>query len=314
MDADAEIIAIISTTLKNLGIENFSIKINNRKILNALPELAGFSSGRLWEALRIIDKEDKIGTEKVIEEFEKVFNADVAKQIQFFLKNIREEKSAGFTTLSKQKVVEEGDYELQKVFASIRGTKLELEEGQKIFLDPTLVRGLSYYTGTVFEAILTDAPEIGSVFGGGRYDDLVMRFTGQPIPAVGASLGVDRLLAAMEKLEMKKPDSAGLRVLIFNVDQTLMGEYLAMAQELRGTGVNAALYLGDERAFQAQLAYAVKKEFSYALIYGAEEKKRGVVAVKNLMTRKQEEISKEKVAEFFYHLSPHSSTDRATPF
>ncbi|TSC78238.1 MAG: histidyl-tRNA synthetase [Parcubacteria group bacterium Gr01-1014_33] len=299
LDADAEVVAVIYTTLNNLGVENFSIKINNRKILNALPELAGFPSQRLWEALRIIDKEDKIGTEGVIEEFKKVFSDDVAKQIQFFLKNMREEKSAGFTTLSKQKIVEEGDYEIQKVFAFIRGMKLKLEEGQKIFLDPALVRGLSYYTGTVFEAILTDAPEIGSVFGGGRYDDLVMQFTGQKIPAVGASLGVDRLLAALEKLDTLEKRKTTVEVLILNISENMKPEYLALAKELRDTKINTSLYLGEERAFQAQLAYAVKKEIPYVVIYGEKEKTRGVVAIKNLVTREQEEIARDLLVDYF---------------
>lgn len=282
LDADAEIAAIIYTTFKNLGIEKFVIKYNNRKILNTIPSFAGFGEEKLWDALRIIDKRDKIGTAGVKEELIKEFGAGVADKITAFVASKDTEQDSG------------GEC------AEIRRMLAGLASGaQDYFIaDLSLVRGLSYYTGSVFEVILTDAPEMGSVCGGGRYDDLVAQFTGQKIPAVGVSIGVDRLFAAMEKLGTLKKKQTLTRVLILQLDKSLKNEYRTMASELRAAGINIAMYLGDDTNFSAQLAYVVKKEIPYALMYGANEKAKSMVAIKNLATREQTEISRADVAAY----------------
>ena len=280
-DADSEIIAIIDATLKNLGIDNFLIKINDRAILNTLSSFAGFPKEKLWDALRIIDKKDKIGRDGVCKELESEFRKEVAKKIGEFVEDEKKDR--------------EGSENIKEIMKNLDELGIEKKNWK---FDPSLVRGLSYYTGTVFEAILTDAPEIGSVFGGGRYDDLVMRFTGQPIPAVGASLGVDRLLAALEKLGKLATKKTTLGVLILNFTENMKPEYLALARELRAAKINTSLYLGEDKAFQAQLSYAVKKETPYVIMYGEEEKNKNVVAVKNLNTRVQNEVPREKIVEY----------------
>lgn len=185
LDADAEITAIIYTCFRNLGIEKFVIKYNNRKVLNALPAYAGFPEDKLWDTLRIIDKRDKIGDAQVQKELAREFDEEVAGKIGDFLKQ------------------EAGQGQSAAEYAAILDM-LPADAKPYFKADFSLVRGLSYYTGSVFEVILTDASEIGSVCGGGRYDDLAAKFTGQSvsrqIPAVGVSIGVDRLFAAMEKL------------------------------------------------------------------------------------------------------------------
>ena len=283
LDADAEIAAIIYMTFKNLGVEKFIIKYNNRKILNALPSFAEFAAEKLWDALRIIDKRDKIGEAGVQEELTKEFGGNVADKITAFITS----SGAG----------QRGSEEYEKIRAMLGDFAPGAEK--YFIVDFSLVRGLSYYTGSVFEVILTDAPEIGSVCGGGRYDDLVAIFTGQKIPAVGVSIGVDRLFAAMEKLGTLKKKQTLTEVLILQVDDNLKNEYRTMAVELRAAGINTALYLGDDLNFKAQLAYALKKEIPYVVIYGAEEKQKGVVAIKNLQTREQKEIRRENFAEYF---------------
>lgn len=282
LDADAEIAAIIYTCFRNLGIENFVINYNNRKILNALPAFAGFSEDKLWTALRIIDKRDKIGDAGVKKELTQEFSEAIAEKITRFVAD----GGAG----------QEGVGE----YAEIRAMLGDLAPGaEKYFVaDFSLVRGLSYYTGSVFEMILTDAPEIGSVAGGGRYDNLVAQFTGQKIPAVGVSIGIDRLFAALEKLGRIKKKQTLTQVLILQVDESMKKEYRAMAAELRAAGLNTALYLGNDTDFKAQLAYAVKKEIPYVLICGQSEKAKAVVAIKNLQTREQKEIPREQVVEY----------------
>ena len=277
--ADAEIVAVIYTTLKNLGLNEFVIKINDRRELDALPSFAGFPEEKIWDALRVIDKKDKIGESGVAEELEKIFGDSIAPKIIAFL---ADQPSVGGT-------LAEITQALEALGVPARYWKI----------DRSMVRGLSYYTGPIFEAVLTSAPEIGSIFGGGRYDNLIMSLTGQKIPAVGASLGVDRLIAAMQKLGRSWPPQRDAQVLILDLAAELKPEYIEMARRLREKGVNASVYLGDERSFQGQLAYAVKKEFAYAVIYGAEEKQKSVVAVKNLLTREQKEVPREKIVEYF---------------
>lgn len=280
-EADAEIIALMDTTLANLGAKNFVVKINDRRLMNALPEFAGFAEDKLWDALRIIDKKDKIGEQGMAEELQEEFGKNAAEKIAGFVRGEAD--------------MRDNDDDLRALARDIEALGISPRNYR---IDYSLVRGLSYYTGAVFEAVLADVPEIGSVFGGGRYDNLLMKFTGQNVPAVGASLGVDRLLAAGEKLRWFADAGVPAGVLILSIDDGLKREYADMARELRGRGIAAAVYLGDERQFQAQLAYAVKKEIPYVVIYGQNEKVKGMVAIKNMRARAQEEIPHEKMAEY----------------
>ncbi len=288
LDADAEIVAVIYNTLKSIGLDDFLIKINSRQLLNSLPEYAGFPSEKLWDVLRIIDKKDQIGLEGIIKEIFTLFgNALIADKVGKFL--ITSSTGAVFADMI-------GD---QDAWAKLVQILEDVDVGMNnLEIDLSIVRGLSYYTGTVFETILTTMPEIGSIFSGGRYDNLVAEFTGQSIPAVGASIGVDRLFVALKKLGKIGDQKTGTQALILQIEQELREDYLTMAQELRNAGINTALYVGDDRTFQAQWAYAVKKEIPYVVLYGEEEKKERMVAIKNLQTREQKEIPRAEIAEY----------------
>ncbi len=292
MEADAEIIGVIYQVFKNLGINKFLIKINNRKVLNGLPSYAKFPEKKLWEALRVIDKKDKIGQETIKKELVKLLKKGAAEKIDSFLQISGDTKTKLLRArelLRGSAIADEGIKELAEIARSLRAAGVDQKNWE---IDFSVVRGLGYYTGPVFEAVLTGAPELGSVAGGGRYDGLLVPFTGQKIPAVGVSFGVDRLLTILEKMGLLKKKQTSAKVLILNLLPELKEEYLALARSLRGANVNTAIYLGDDRAFQAQLAYAVKKEFPYVIIYGGEEKKKGVFVVKNLVAREQKEIPK----------------------
>lgn len=289
IDADAEIAMIIYTVFKNLDIENFVINYNNRKILNALPAFAGFPEDRLWDALRIIDKVDKLGIERVEKEVEQEFGSEVAKRVTAFVFD-----SQGTREDTQNEVID--TYEM--ICKSLASCGCDYKKYFKFNL--WLVRGLSYYTGSVFEVTLRDAPEIGSVCGGGRYDELVAQFTGQKIPAVGVSFGVDRLFAAMEKLGLLEKKQTLTQVLILQLDTDLKSEYLAMAKELRAAGINTALYLGPkDDPISAQLAYAGRKEIPYAVIYGTREKIKGEVVIKDVATRQEEPILQNQLVGYF---------------
>lgn len=297
-EADSEIIAIIYQVFKNLGTNRFIINIANREILNGLPELAGFSEAKLFPVLRAIDKIDKIGMEEVEKELEKIVGKKSQTKIRQFLSISGDRRTKIKTAREIFKgitVSENGINELAEIADNLDMLGVDQINWQFNFYT---VRGLGYYTGPVFETYLNDLPEIGGIFQGGRYDNLVMSFTGQKIPAVGASLGVDRLFAALEKLNLLKKRPTTTRALILNLSPQLKKDYLEFAKILREANINTSLYLGDDRAFRAQLAYAAKKEIPYLVIYGEEEKKKGVVTIRNMVSREQKEISKKELAEY----------------
>ncbi len=172
-------------------------------------------------------------------------------------------------------------------------TKLLQAQGydsDRIVVDPSVVRGLGYYTGPVFEAQLTfeildekgRKRQFGSVAGGGRYDDLVKRFTGQSVPATGVSIGVDRLLAALRAKGRAGADTRG-PVIVTVMDRDRMADYQAMAGELRRAGIRAEVYLGNPKNFGNQLKYADKRQSPVAVIQGGDEAVRGTVVLKDLI-------------------------------
>lgn len=279
LNADGEVIAAIYGTLTNLGIDDFVIKINSRKVFNVLQDQPGYGNkqaGKLNNIIREIDKVPKIGINAVQKNIARYYGGNTAKAVTLFLEAPNENQ------------------ELQEIKKIV-----EASGARNITIEKEIVRGLSYYTGMVFETFLTKAPEIGSIASGGRYDELVIPFTGQKIPAVGASIGIDRLFAAQEKLGLIKKRQTTTNVLVFNLLPELMADYLQMVQQLRDANINTSFYLGDDTSFQAQLSYAVKKEIPFVILYGEEEKKKDVVAMKNLGTREQKEIRKENIIDFF---------------
>jgi histidyl-tRNA synthetase len=153
---------------------------------------------------------------------------------------------------------------------------------ERVALDPSLARGLDYYTGPVFEAVLLDAPEFGSVFGGGRYEGLVERFLGRKIPGVGASIGVDRLLAAMQKLGLVELAASTAQVLVTVMEPTRSAEYQKLTRELRQAGINTELYLGEEKGLGKQLQYANRQQIPVAVIIGSDEFAKNEVTLKDL--------------------------------
>ncbi|MEM8933075.1 MAG: ATP phosphoribosyltransferase regulatory subunit, partial [Acidobacteriota bacterium] len=157
----------------------------------------------------------------------------------------------------------------------------------QVKLDLSIARGLAYYTGPVFEAILTDAPQFGSVFGGGRYDGLVKRFSGEAAPAVGASIGVDRLLAALEHLGKVTSRKSTSKVVVTRLDEALVDECLAITFELRRAGIPAELFLGTSKKLGKQLEYVDRWEMPLAIILGEDEVARGVVTLKDMDVGRQ---------------------------
>lgn len=298
--ADAEIIALMYETMIALGIEKFLIRINNRKILNGLSEFLGYDNALTPEVLRIIDKLDKLGWENISGEL-----AEQAKLGDGALSKL--EEFLKLRSVSSEEMIEK----LQKLMGKSQEAMVGINELQEITLhlkalgvpqniwqiDLSVARGLGYYTGPVFETVLSDLPSIGSVFSGGRYDDLVSRFGRQDIPATGASVGVDRLFAAMEELKLLKKEKTITKVIVLNFEKDSESYCQEIVTNLRKNKIPSELYLGKEVTLVAQLSHAIKQKVPIVIIAGGVEKEGRTAKVKNIEKRKQDDVSFEQIPD-----------------
>ena len=308
--ADAEICAMLAEALEAVGIErgDYIVRINNRKVLNGVLEVAGLSGDdkdhERGIVLRAIDKLDRLGEAGVRAlmgagrkddsgDFTQGagLSAEQADVIMGFMAARRDTAAQTVARLhdlvAGSDIGREGVAELETIadLLAARGYGPD-----RIVIDPSVVRGLGYYTGPVYEAELTfeildekgRPRQFGSVAGGGRYDDLVKRFTGQEVPATGVSIGVDRLLAALRAKGRLSGATQG-PVIVTVMDRDRMADYQRMAADLRAAGIRAEVYLGNPRNFGNQLKYADKRGSPVAIIQGGDEAARGVVQIKDLI-------------------------------
>lgn len=308
--ADAEICAMLADTLEVVGIArgDYIIRVNNRKVLNGVMEVCGIAGDDKTDergiVLRAIDKLDRLGVDGVralLGEGRKDESGDFTKgaglsddQANIVLGFIDAKRESGAATAARLNELVQGSTVGETGVAELL-TIAELLDVQgygsdRIEIDPSVVRGLGYYTGPVFEAELTFEIEdekgrprnFGSVAGGGRYDDLVKRFTGQEVAATGVSIGVDRLLAALRMKGRLESHSTG-PVVVTVMDKNRMSDYQTMVSELRNAGIRAEVYLGNPKNFGNQLKYADNRNSPIAVIEGGDEKENGVIQIKDLI-------------------------------
>ena len=313
--ADAEICAMLCDALEEVGIPrgDYVVKINNRKVLNGVMEVAGvldpadparFAHER-GIVLRAIDKLDRLGTEGVcalLGAGRKDESGDFTKgaglseaQADVVVGFVEARGADGAETLDRLGALVAGSETGRAGVEELRSIAALLAAqgygADRVLIDPSTVRGLGYYTGPVFEAELTfdildekgRPRQFGSVAGGGRYDDLVKRFTGETVPATGVSIGVDRLLAALRAKGRIGGAAAAGPVVVTVMDRDRMADYMAMAGELRAAGIRAEVYLGNPKNFGNQMKYADRRGAPLAIIQGSDEAARGVVQVKDLV-------------------------------
>jgi histidyl-tRNA synthetase len=294
--ADTEIVAGMCDTLRALAVGRYKVRYSSRGILNVLLAFAGVERERGTDVFRVLDKLDKIGAGKVRRELTTGYRDESGDEISGL--GLSEDQVDRIERFLEVRADDRRDVvqQLRDLFAGVDGAEEEIlvverisdhlyalgYEDDRVDLDLSIARGLAYYTGPVFEAMLLDAPEFGSVFGGGRYDDLVLRFLGEKVPATGASIGVDRLLSALIHLGKVGERKATARVLVAVIDPELTGDCLQMAYELRRAGIPTELYLGHERGIGKQLKYADQWDVPITLLYGGNEKERGVVTLKDM--------------------------------
>ena len=315
---DAEACAVLAAALEALGIApaDFEIRVNNRKILNGVLESIGVPlTGALQvNVLRAVDKLDRLGMDGVREllgkgrrdesgDFTKgaeLSNEQIEKVLAFVAAGegaaTRLETADRLAALVAQSEIGmEGVDELRRMDELLDCMGLPTATVQ---FDPTVVRGLGYYTGPVFEAVLTfeivdekgNKRSFGSVAGGGRYDDLVTRFTGQAMPAAGGSIGIDRLRAALSALNKQDAQVAMGPVVVTAMDKSRTLDYQRMVQELRAAGIDAEMYLGSS-GFKAQMKYGDKRRAPVVIIAGSDEFERGEISIKDM--RLGSEMSKD---------------------
>jgi histidyl-tRNA synthetase len=294
--ADTEIIAGMCDTLEALKVGAYTVRFSSRALLNLLLAYAGIARERGTDVFRVLDKLEKVGAGKVRRELTTGYKDesgdvipglgladDQVDRIERFLAIRAGERAAVVAQLRELLAGVDGAEDEIAVVARISGHLAALGYGdERVSLDLSIARGLAYYTGPVFEAVLDEAPEFGSVFGGGRYDDLVMRFLGEKVPATGASIGVDRLLAALVHLGKTGRRRATAQVLVTVLDPALGDDCLALAFELRRAGIPAELYLGTARGVGKQLKYADQCGIPIALLYGSDEKTAERVTLKDM--------------------------------
>jgi histidyl-tRNA synthetase len=298
--ADIETALVINDLFTALQFDTFEVRINNRMLLNGLLELNGLAD-KAAPLLKSLDKLPKIGREKVAEEM--VAEAGVSAAQADAVLNLAETTGANAEVLDKVEAffasspndkAAEGIRRLRELLAVAKTAGVP---AGRFKIDLSIARGLDYYTGTIYETFLTDLPGIGSVCSGGRYDNLASKYTKQVLPGVGASLGVDRLVAAME--ELKHPWLTGqttpAQVLVVNFDAARIGDYQRIARELRAAGVNAEVY-PDAKKVGQQLAYAEKRGFKLAVIAGPAEFDAGVWKLKDLAKREETTVPEAELA------------------
>jgi len=304
--ADIEITLVINSLLQMIDLKNrnpfvpftrFKIRINNRKILNGLLDKLGISD-KTTAVLRSLDKLNKIGKAAVIAEMSEnagltQTQAETVLQLAE-LSGSNEEKIASLQKmLDGNQTGEAGVAEVSTLLQAVNAAGVPPE---RIVLDVSIARGLDYYTGMIYETFLDDLPEIGSVCSGGRYDNLAGLFTKQELPGVGASLGLDRLLAAMETLGMIEKRSTPVRVFLPFFAANRLNDYLRIAGYIRSMGIGIEFYPEAKKLGQ-QLKYADRRGFDFVAIIGEDEFAEDKVQLKDLKTGQSEKLTLPNLVE-----------------
>jgi len=288
--SDIEVVLVIHDLLKSLGVERFKIHVNNRMVLNGVLEELGLA-GQTGAVLRALDKLPKIGREAVKAEMSTTASVPAEQADKLLrlteLQGTNQEILSVLGTEFQNPRAAGGVSRLRELIQCV--VQAGLREDM-VKLDVSIARGLDYYTGTVYETFLDDLPGIGSVCSGGRYDNLAGLYTKQQLPGVGASLGLDRLIAALEELKLLSTASTAAPVLMLQFSADRIGEYQKMARALRAVGIGVEVY-PEAKKIGAQLQYAERRGFRLALIAGPEEFEKGVWKIKDLGKREERTVT-----------------------
>lgn len=297
---EVELASIYNDVFTKLGIKGYELRVNSRKILTALADVCGVP-GKVVDITTAIDKLDKIGIERVKEELlsKELSDGQVALIESYLTMNNAAGEATNADKLRFLKDFLSNSSEGKKGIAELEFLTGHVPSDVNIIIDVTLARGLNYYTGIIFEAKAPAEVKIGSIGGGGRYDDLTGLFGVPNIPGVGISFGVDRIYDVMTEMNLFPEEVAGgTKVLFFNMGESESRFAFGIMQQLRQTGVSCELY-HESVKINKQFNYAEKKNIGYVVIIGSKEIEQKYCLVKDLKTGLQEVVIFDKLAEFF---------------
>jgi len=291
--ADADIVLVINDAIAALEAGEFHIRINHRGAFNRFLSRIG-ATEKSGAVLRLVDKLEKLGAEEVGRLLvEELGDAAAAQVLQY----VHEEGSFDETLRKMEVLAGGGGPDIDRLRA-IRDCAREAGALSRLRLDPSITRGLDYYTGVVFETTLDALPQIGSVCSGGRYDELASLYTSRRLPGVGASVGLDRLLAALDALGRAGRSPGFTKLLILNLEESFLPRYQAIAAEFRRANIACELF-PEKRKLAQQFGYAERKGIGHALLLGSAEAEKGIVTLKDLATRESRDLpSTAAAAEF----------------
>lgn len=293
--ADSEIIAMMSDTMGAIGV-NAIIRVNDRRLLDGLAQACGISDKKGFLGLiGSIDKVDKIGKEAVVGEVREGHGSDAAKIVDDFLsvEGTTKEKLERISQLVQNEKSHDGVESLTAILGTLAFSGYNEES---VVFDQTIARGLSYYTGTIYETTLSELPGIGSVCSGGRYDKLIEQLGGPDTPAVGTSIGVDRLMEAMRQLGVLKSVKTRTQVYITKVDSSVDKERFAIVQGLRKAGIPAEIVYEDAKLGK-QIKVIDRLGVGYVIVIGSAEVDKGIVLLKNLESGEQIEVPNAELSQ-----------------
>jgi histidyl-tRNA synthetase len=289
--ADIETALVMHDLIVAVGVTEFKIHINHRQILTGLLEKLGLLEASV-PVLRALDKLAKIGVEAVSTEMQQAAGLS-SEQATEVLKLASVKGSNAEILKQLESIVAgnaRGEAGLKRLTDMVAGLAAAGVPESRFELDVSIARGLDYYTGVVFETYLDALPEIGSICSGGRYDNLAGMYTKQHLPGIGASLGLDRLLAALEKLGKLPASKTTVPILVAYFDPNRLADYLKISRAIRSAGYGCELY-PEPKKLGAQLKYADQKGFRIAVIAGSQELERGVVQLKDLQNKISSDVA-----------------------
>jgi len=290
--ADIEAVLVVHDLFRALGFEKFQIRVNNRKLLNGLLESLELGE-RSAAILRVLDKMPKAGAAKVREELTGALALEGARADEVIaVASIQGANAAILAELAPLARGAKGEQGLAELAELLRCVEAAGVPEGRVQLDPSIARGLDYYTGTILETFLSDLPAIGSVCSGGRYDNLAQVYSKERMPGIGASLGLDRLLAAMEELGMLEKRRTPVSVMLAFFDAQHLSDYLRLASRLRAAGIGVEFY-PEPKKLGAQLKYADRRGFKKALILGSDEWQNGRCQLKELASGTSRDLALE---------------------
>lgn len=291
---DAEIPTVIYQIFSDLNIGDFTIRLNNRKILKGFYKNLGIEDSQ--SVLRIVDKLEKIGIEKVIEELKElgIKDEDVDKVMKFIsIEGTNKEKIKSLRDLSvKDEVFQEGVEEIEKVLNYLKSFNVPEKNTE---FDLSIARGLDYYTGTVYETKLNDHPEIGSICSGGRYDDLASFYIKNNLPGVGISIGLTRLFFQLKDAGIIKDEEKTLSDCLVIPFEGFMDEAINLTNKLRKGGVDAFIYTEERAKLGKKMKYADSLSIPYTVLIGEDEKKSQKYMLKNMDSGEQESLDSDEI-------------------